>query len=120
MTIKERDELVLKLYKMMNEVHVRYNSNLVTKNYNSMLGLCKTLDAQESRAVKYMLENTQIITCSYLKRYYKFTPSTEVTQGTSLEIVIRAIVYRVSDTLEDILEIEKETKKQLLITFPMI
>lgn len=120
MTIKERDDLVIKLYNMMNEIHKQYNSNLVTKNYNSMLELCITLGAQESRAVKYMLDNTQTIGSIYLNRYYKFIPSAEVAQGTSLEIIIRAVVYKVSDSLEDVLEVEKETKKQLLKIFDVI
>lgn len=120
MTTKERDDLVSKLYKMMNPIHIRYNSQVDQKNYGRMLELCKTLSVEESRAVNHMLVSSIRMGESYLRRHHKFLLDSAVSQDIYLESEIRHTVFRNDNVPRSTVEVEKEVKKELLNAYPMI
>lgn len=119
MTIKEANDLVDKLYNVMNPVHRKYNHNLESNNLNKAYDLCGTLTTEEKRAVEYMLLCDRNIGIRYLNKNHKFTSDREVSQEGCLSHTIKSVVYE-CDRGGEVDVIEKEAKKKLLSIFPMI
>lgn len=119
MTAKEVDELIIRLYTVMNPVHRKYNQDLEGRNLNRAHDLCEMLTIEEKRAVRYMLLCDRDIGMNYLRKHHKFIVDREVSQDGSLNCTIRNTVYEYDEGGE-VGVVEKEAKNRLLNIFPMI